>query len=269
MTDLGHWRATSEQIEKIKRQDSEAVCRFIADNLVYLRNMARQYCNFKHQIGLSEYDVDTCVSGLYIDLPYLNFSSRLRLYQSLRRSFDLSLYGGIVKCLKDGKAVLKNATAKQLGYEMLYFTDFESENDEGEIDLSRFESKYLVCGVDHYTGRQTDDSEKIYALIDSLGIHLTAKLRARLFEYLSGTKPEHLSGTKSANDCARSKVFRALKMNAVEICKNLGREDLLGEAEQIERQEREKFRAEREKFNIARKARRQAQRASCAKNTSV
>lgn len=268
MTDLG-WRVTPEQIEKIKRQDSEAVCRFIAENLEYLSHMAKHYCSYKHSIGRSEYSAEDCISGLYIDLPYFDFSSRTKIYFNLRLSFDYSPYGGLVKYVKDGKAVRRKVASKYLGYDLLYFTDFERENDEGEIDLTSFESKYLVCGIDHYMGRQTDDSEEINALIDSLGIHLTDKLRARLFEYLSGTKPKHLSGTKAANDNARSHAFRLLKMNAVEICKILDREDLLGEAEQIERQEKEKFRAEREKFNTARKARRQAQRASCAKNTSL
>ncbi len=95
MTDWRGWLITDEQAELIRGGDILARNAFYFDNLARIRRMARGYMyRRKFTPNWCEFNLDDCVNGLYLDLPFFDFENGSSVSRSVYRSFYYSIFGG-------------------------------------------------------------------------------------------------------------------------------------------------------------------------------
>lgn len=86
MTDWRGWLITDEQAELIRGGDIPARNAFYFDNLARIRRMARGYIyRRKFTPNWCEFNLDDCVNGLYLDLPFFDLVGG-GIFQSLTES---------------------------------------------------------------------------------------------------------------------------------------------------------------------------------------
>ena len=90
-----NWKVSKEQINLIKRGDSDAIESFYFDNLPHITSLARNYEREKRKLFGNAYDSEGLVQQFFLDIPYLNWDKNHKFTNEVINAFFYYIYGGL------------------------------------------------------------------------------------------------------------------------------------------------------------------------------
>lgn len=132
------WVYTPEQAQKIVNGDIEARNQFYFDNYELLHILAYWYASERFAIMGDRYEVDDLMSQVYLDLPYMNFTSCATLTYSIKQnSFFRSVFGGFSFSVEEHRT---NGDKKRLVAPLM-----STDETRGESDCLLYVDLFVSC----------------------------------------------------------------------------------------------------------------------------
>lgn len=220
LKDWRGWIITAEQIEAIKAHDREAINKFYFDNEKRFSKSAMNYSVEKSFIERGAfYDYRDYLQQLYLDLPYLDYSSAKNFRYSI---FNKSFYNAN----KGGLAYLVETKSKYLSYD--YGQTYNNTYlivDAPAINKSNEDSnKYLI----DYLASSPSAEEVVFSEEDSLEelkdlllTFLTPKEYQYYLYYYRGLTPSVILERFGISKSTDAQVKMKLRLHFKEIIKAL------------------------------------------------
>lgn len=218
MIDMYGWKITEEQITSIKNKEIEAINNFYFDNEERLRKCAMRYASERNFYKKGVYcDIEDLMQQLYVDIPYLDYSTGRDLSFSI---FRYSFYF----CDKGGYAYLKETNSKYLfydyssGYDSTYLIVDAPANNGEESEIYLLDYIASSPSVEDVVLNSDDCLEE---LKDLLLTFLTTKEYQFFLNYYRGLKPSVIFERFGMSPFFDSQVKMKLRLHCKEILQAL------------------------------------------------